>query len=993
MKKLILLANLCILTLTANGQSLQLPKNIQSPNASSIGRFGELPINYYTGKVNVNIPIFSINENEIPFDLSFHYDTGGVRVNDLPNWIGQNWNMNAGGIIIRTEKGTTVDELIYHSSIPYTNKGYYYNTSTLNTSSWSDTNNLKNIALSQTLKNDLEPDIFSFNFMGFSGKFFLDSDGSWKVQSDDNLKVEINIADNVRVLNRNTLHPWYNDINVSPKCFGKITITDEGGNKYVFGGTQNAIEYGQHDFYDYERGVIANAWYLTSVIDRYGNTVYSFEYERGDLQAHFYLSYYSKTREKSNNGSFWQPGGGCLYSEVSPFRTNGNLIIPSYLKKITTKNGYVINFIRSYSTHKGFSLSDNSTLNHTFSQWITNHSNLPPYYLPYTDYAKIKFYLFYHDQNENLLNDFVGIPLGQYLLNKIKNYKLEYIDIKLNGNQIKKVTLDRNSTNERLNLLGVTIVDGTSTKENKYRFEYNNFNQLPSLLSKATDHWGFYKGTDFLTPGSTELMNFEDFFASREPNSAYLDIGSLTKITYPTKGFSRFEFEPNYYSKYVNNNLGLNNETSICGGLRIKKIYTNDGMNETMKEIKYVQDLTSNISSGILALKNTYYVPDWHIRTTDNSLYRESVFSLNNLIPFSNFSGSHIGYSKVYEINQDNTGIKSVEYTNYSDYPDIPYTNTISISHSIFDSHINNDFKRGLEKKIEYIDSNTFQVKQTIENTYNEINTKKSRAFNYDQFMPCSNVGDAVSLGNAYEIEYSDFKIVNSKTTDFNSSGNLIFNRDYSYIVYPNSNQFFGNTFLQNEVKLNSDNSQDEVFYNYSFNNTSAIYNAMSSSHFFTVLETFTKRNSLFISKTKENYSYFTINSASKPMISSVEKAKGDNNYETEMYIEKYDNNGKVVQYKNKLGYPYSFIWQNNLLICKMEGALSDEYNYTSFSALNNNINKKATKYTYTPFRNVSTITYPNNYVLKYIYDTDFKLIKITDVNDVILKKFEYNIK
>ena len=47
------------------GQSIELPKNIQSPNAASLGKYGDVPVNLYTGKANVNIPIYSLEERGI----------------------------------------------------------------------------------------------------------------------------------------------------------------------------------------------------------------------------------------------------------------------------------------------------------------------------------------------------------------------------------------------------------------------------------------------------------------------------------------------------------------------------------------------------------------------------------------------------------------------------------------------------------------------------------------------------------------------------------------------------------------------------------------------------------------------------------------------------------------------------------------------------------------------------------------------------------------
>ncbi|WP_312769839.1 hypothetical protein, partial [Epilithonimonas sp.] len=68
----------------------------------------------------------------------------------------------------------------------------------MNTSNWNSQQYLSDLANNALHYPDYEPDIFTFNFMGYSGKFFLGSDGEWKVSSSNNLKVIIDINDTVQ---------------------------------------------------------------------------------------------------------------------------------------------------------------------------------------------------------------------------------------------------------------------------------------------------------------------------------------------------------------------------------------------------------------------------------------------------------------------------------------------------------------------------------------------------------------------------------------------------------------------------------------------------------------------------------------------------------------------------------------------------------------------------------------------------------------------------
>lgn len=985
----------CLFSFIGFCQSLELPKNIQTPNASSLGKYGDLPINYYTGRVNVNVPVFATTESNIPLNISFNYDTGGVRVNELPSWVGQNWNMEAGGVITRTQKGYRNDDYLINLQYwPFSPKGYYYTSHLLDVAGWSNPVYLHSIAENEPMKDDFEPDIFTFNFLGITGKFFLGTDKKWRVQCDKNIKVDIDmsLAAKLPILDRNTFYPWQPDPVVTPKCLGKITLTDENGNVYIFGGTQNAIEYCQQDFFDYGSGVIANAWYLTTVLDRLGNEIYTFEYEKGDMQAHFYLSMYSKLREKSSDGNFFQPGGGCLYSEYTPLNASGSLIFPVYLTKITTRYGFELSFKRSISQHKAFNIVDNSILQYSIEQWEENHGRFTNWPV-YQQYLLTNFYLFCHDQSENVIPIGSSPILAENLLSKIKNVKLDEVEIKLNNQYYKKIVLNRNPVQQRLNLIGVEIQD--QEDRSNYQFQYNQFDQLPSLLSKAYDHWGYYKGTDFIT------VPWELHSLSRQPNPSYAQIGSMTKITYPTGGSSEFEFENNSYKSYVTyNNLAIYTqpEQDIAGGLRIKTITTKDNTKIlNTKHIKYTDGINSNTSSGILSFKNVYDCPNWDIRTEWNTLYRESITSLNSIVTLANFSGSHIAYSKVFEIENSGGGYKEYNYTDFNDYPDIPFTNTISLSHSIFDAHISNDFKRGREKVVKFFKEGSSSPVREIENVYQSFGNNKARGFSYNQFVPCPTSGDAVVMGNAYEIEYSDFKLEQTTETDYFNGNAISKTTSYTYQQYPSDSNFYGDTFLNYSSLTDFSGESQSVEYIYPFQYASLVNTAMKNAHFFPVVASNKFGNggiSDFVSGIRHEYAVVQlVNGGSYPMIIRTEISKGEEAPYTDIVIDKYNKFGKILQYHKEDGINIACTWSNtDLMLSSAENATWDE-NYGLFPVFNSNPEKTLTKYNYDSLRNLTRIIFPNGVIENYYYDINNRLEKITDSNDKTIKKFEYHIR
>ena len=77
-----------------------------SPTATSLGKFGDIPVNYSTGIPNLGIPLFAINEGPLTLPISLSYNASGIKVGENAGWVGINWSLNTGGIITRTVLGT-----------------------------------------------------------------------------------------------------------------------------------------------------------------------------------------------------------------------------------------------------------------------------------------------------------------------------------------------------------------------------------------------------------------------------------------------------------------------------------------------------------------------------------------------------------------------------------------------------------------------------------------------------------------------------------------------------------------------------------------------------------------------------------------------------------------------------------------------------------------------------------------------------------------------
>ena len=172
--------------------------NVPSPNSIAIAKYGDIPMSLYTGAAQISVPIYSTNQKGVPLNVDLFYDTSGMRARSLPGWIGYGWSLNAGGVITRVEKNG-IDELDYQTILghPTDWKNYFANPSKIidSISEYKNKRDMHKLVYDRLALGDYDytPDVFYFNFMGKSGRFFYGNDAQWHVLSDANLKVELEL--------------------------------------------------------------------------------------------------------------------------------------------------------------------------------------------------------------------------------------------------------------------------------------------------------------------------------------------------------------------------------------------------------------------------------------------------------------------------------------------------------------------------------------------------------------------------------------------------------------------------------------------------------------------------------------------------------------------------------------------------------------------------------------------------------------------------------
>ncbi len=997
MKKQILtfILILCEGLLKISAQSPEQPVNIQSPTAASLGKYGDVPVSYFTGTSGINVPIRQFNSDGIVLDVSLDYDASGIRVNSPSNFAGQNWNLNAGGVIMRTINGSADESTMLNAN---TNTRFNYSWFKIRNTpaqvNVSDINQLVALSNCGNSGSDPLPDTFIFNFMGMTGKFYLGNDGEWKVQSDHNMEVIFNIN------NWNTAPPVYeyyykNSSKYEPTIYG-FTLRDDKGNTYEFGNNTNAIEYSinfmKQNPVVSQSGVVsqwnANAWYLTKVTNPFGKVVYSFEYTRGffiaDLQ---YMAYHEL--QKTKVGSSYRTSASGNMNDIG-----GCLISPVYLSKIKTIEGasiifYIGDILNAYENKS----ADINTKRNSILYTLPNYTSIN-----YNVFCYLEDAMFEYNKGGTPTDPIKGLSWRR--LNEI------YITTGAGVHEVYMFYYDDN-IKYRNKLVKIERMDETrfygevKNKIPMYEFEYDRFEQLPAPLSKAIDHWGYYKGSDWMniTPYSNGAYNMDQinsYTVNRNPNSSYLTIGMLKKIIYPTKGYTTFDYEPNSYSQVVSDDRkSLVNESGYGPGLRVSAISDYDGQQTRTRNFSY--------SGGILVFKPNYYT-EKKAYVSDNGEYLIQQFNSNSIVPLSNFFGHTIGYSTVTE-SEPGRGSTQYEFANYNEFKDIQPIATLNSEYNPYKRNYGDvGFMLGkLEKKTAYDSGNN--IKESTTYTY------RSDLNNDYNYIQCSDIScGLVSIpdighsyfyaGNVFRIYYSNYDVVKEVQSSYPGpvTKQLTYNKKDTFL-YVNSfgyNHKINIRYLKNYEILASQNELYSKAYTYPFQSTTSITTDLTNAFriFDPVIESETKNgNTLHVRKVNYN----TFNGIIAP---GEELSSKDNiNFKQDIRYLDYNSNGKVTHYIMNEKDIY-LLWGHNLTlpVCMIEWNPSDSdienvlRTYSNLDDLRSLLEESlVTTYTYRLLVGLESITSPAGIKTTYKYDTFSRLKEVLDRQNRVVNQYFYN--
>jgi hypothetical protein len=93
------LCSLFVVTAPALAQDLSAPaltltnRNLLplSPEAASLGRYGDVPVSLYTGVPSIEIPLYTFHTAAVDVPIKLQYHGGGVQLDQKATWVGLGW--------------------------------------------------------------------------------------------------------------------------------------------------------------------------------------------------------------------------------------------------------------------------------------------------------------------------------------------------------------------------------------------------------------------------------------------------------------------------------------------------------------------------------------------------------------------------------------------------------------------------------------------------------------------------------------------------------------------------------------------------------------------------------------------------------------------------------------------------------------------------------------------------------------------------------------
>jgi len=460
-----------------------------TPEASALLKFVDSPVSHFNGTADISIPLYEIQGLDVKLQIVLSFSTGGLQVDEVASWVGYGWSLNTTGVI-----GRTIVDIPDDWQFGYSSPGSRAYFRANGTPILDSCNNLP-----------YQPSAEEYNY-------WLDQTYSYYMST-----------------NRSTsLHSsGENYLDTEPDVFTFSTPSGPSG-KFVFdlNGKINMIP---------KKPIKIEMFDNTSINEKEFN-IYD---DRGIRY------YFGSATERINSNTVCSNLSGSDQYGLDPISSWYLSSIYSPRTKESIDFSYVpqsVSYPSSISETKSFiAVANGGTSRSTDLDAICNTTTtINGVRLTQIEMADIRV-TFEVDASPRL--DLNG------------GYRLKRIHVIAGNDTIKQFIFYHSYLNNSYLKLDSLVEYGSNgVRLPAYKFTYNTTGNLPYRGSLDRDHWGYFNGAGNTTllpsyQSYVEQINF--LGANRESNEVAMKKGSLIKITYPTGGFTEFEYEANTIKESV----------------------------------------------------------------------------------------------------------------------------------------------------------------------------------------------------------------------------------------------------------------------------------------------------------------------------------------------------------------------------------------------------------------------------------------------------------
>ncbi len=161
-----------------------------SPGAASAVKYADVTFNPGTGMASFQVPVYELQGRHLRIPVSLCYQSGGVKVDEIPGVAGLGWALEAGGVLTR--------DIVYMPD-EYSNWGFY---------EWPSEELMENMNapgyINETMaflkrvlwrQKDTQADRYSYNVCGLHGTFILTPEREVEHLTGDGVLVKLNASD------------------------------------------------------------------------------------------------------------------------------------------------------------------------------------------------------------------------------------------------------------------------------------------------------------------------------------------------------------------------------------------------------------------------------------------------------------------------------------------------------------------------------------------------------------------------------------------------------------------------------------------------------------------------------------------------------------------------------------------------------------------------------------------------------------------------------